>query len=176
MKPLVTMAVVPFVLLAVSAAITSSHGAEPQPKNGEGAVKKLFDSMRTGKYAGVDCPRLELADVPALLEHVDSTTMLKTFPTNPLSSQRQTQCSEGMVALWLIESVRQEGKYPSLNPLCFKDGIEKKDWDKASEDNHKDVAKAYKAWWKKAKTLSPEKARAIDPLKDTGLSWYGSPK
>jgi hypothetical protein len=168
-----TVLVLAFVVLGLSIAIGpmgNTHGGEQQTK--EQKVKKLFDSMRSGKYAEFEFPRLDLTDVPTLLGFADSTKTLTTFPRNPLSSQLELQCSEGMVALWLIEGVRQGSKYPSLNALCFKGKVEGTDWTKASEDNHKEVAKAYRAWWEKAKTLMPEKAKAIDPLKDTGLSWH----
>lgn len=149
------------------------HGKDdPQPKVENQRVKKLFDAMRNGKNPEVEFPRLDLTDVPALLELADSTKMLKSFPRNPLSSQFERQCSEGMVALWLIEGVRKGSKYPSLNALCFKDGVQVNDWTAESEANHKEVAKAYRAWWKKARTLTPEKANEINPLTGTSLHWY----
>ena len=135
-------------------------------------VKHLFESMRQGTFAEVTFPQLELSDVPGLLTYADSTRTLKRFPTNLLSSQRQVECSEGMVALWLVEGIRQGGKFPSLNALCFKAGVQKQDWTKASEDNHKEVAQAYRAWWSKAKKLPPHEAKAIVPLQGTNLSWY----
>ena len=110
--------------------------------------------------------------MPALLDYVDSIGTLTSFPRSPLSSQFEQECSEGMVALWLIEGIRKGGNYPSLNSLCFKVGVEAKDWTKASEENHKAVARAYRTWWESAKSLAPEKAKAIDPLKDTGLAWH----
>ena len=169
MKTVLVLAFVGLVLSFTNGPMGNSHGGEKQVK--EQKVKKLFDSMRSGKYREIEFPRLDLTDVPALLEYADSTKTLKSFSRNLLSSQFEPECSEGMVALWLIEGVRQGSKYPSLNALCFKGKVEGTDWTKASEDNHKEVAKAYRAWWAKAKDLTPEKAKAIDPLKDTGLSW-----
>jgi len=135
-------------------------------------VKALFESMRQKTYQGIEFPRLDLSDVPALLEYADNTRTLNCFPTNLESSQHQGECSEGMVALWLIEGVRQGGRYPSLNPLCFKKGVQTKDWNQASEDNHKEVAQAYRAWWSKAKKLLPQEAKALLPLQGTDLSWH----
>jgi len=143
----------------------------PQPPR-ESRVKELFQSMREGKYTEEGFPNLVLADVPALLELADSTKTLKTFPRTLESSQFEAECSEGMVALWLIEGIRAGGKFPSLNALCFKEEVKGENWTKASEDNHKEVAKAYRSWWEKAKALSPEKAMALEPLKDTKLHWY----
>jgi len=160
-------------LLTGSRCAVCAEEKAPEPQNKkDDRVKELFQSMRDGKYTEKGFPNLVLADVPALLELADSTTTLKTFPRNLLSSQFEPDCSEGMVALWLIEGVRVGGKFPSLNALCFMGRVEGENWTKASEDNHKEVAKAYRSWWEKAKSLSPEKAMALDPLKDSKLHWY----
>jgi hypothetical protein len=172
MKLLLSPVVVVLVVLVGSAVMERSHGREPKAQEEGQRVKKLFEAMRSGEYVEIEFPKLDLTDVPALLEYADSTKTLKIFPRHTLSSQYEATCSEGMVALWLIEGVRQGGKYPSLNSLCFKVGVEAKDWTKASEDNHKNVVKAYRAWWDKAKFLSAEKAKALNPLKDTRLSWH----
>ena len=144
----------------------------PAPAEPNRRVQALFDAMRTGKDQENEFPKLELADVPALLELADSAKPLKTFPRSPFSSQYEPECSEGMVALWLIEGVRQGGKFPSLNALCFKTGGVAKDWTAASEANHAEVAKLYRAWWKKAASLAADDAKAIAPLRDSGFAWH----
>ncbi len=159
------------VALVASVAVERSQGMDPKSKAEGQRVKVLFESMRSGNYAAITFPQLDLADVPTLLEYADSTKPLRSFPRNPLSSQLEVDFSEGMVALWLIEGVRQGDRYPSLNALCFKAGGGGKDWSKASEDNHKEVARAYRAWWEKAKSLPHDPAKALDPLKGTGLAW-----
>lgn len=161
-----------FVALAASFAMNNSRGSDPTAKDEGQRVKKLFETMRDGKYAGIEFPHLDWGDVPALLDYADSTKTLKTFPRSDLSSQYEPECSEGMVALWLIEGIRTGGRNPSLNVLCFKAGGGGTNWGKASEGNHKEVAKAYRAWWEKAKSLPHEKARTLDPLKDTNLAWH----
>ena len=103
---------------------------------------------------------------------MDSTKTLKTFPRNPLSSHVEPECSEGMVALWMIEGVRQGGKFPSLNALCLRPAVERMNRMKESEENHKEAAQAYRAWWDKAKTLTLEQAMKINPLQGTNLAWH----
>ena len=68
-------------------------------------VQRLFDTMRAGEYkqVGDRFPDLTWVDVPALLEMGASKRVLKTFPYNKASSIRQTECAEGIVALWLVE-------------------------------------------------------------------------
>ena len=145
-------------------------GTTPEAKNER--VDKLFRSMKDGTYDSTMHPRLVWEDIPALIAKADSTTPLKSIPTNMISSYLQRECTEGMAALWLAEGVRKGKRFPSLNPLCLKRGVGKTDWCKASEENHKEAAKAYRAWWDKAKSLKPEKGAEIDPLEGTDLAWY----
>jgi hypothetical protein len=144
--------------------------AQPPPENER--VKKLFSDMRHGQYKEDQFPRLELADVPALLEYADSTRVLKSFPTNPLSSHLLFECKEGIVALWLVEGIRQGGKYPSLNAVCRKAGEKAQDEAAAAAADHRAAARAYRAWWEKARALPPEEAKKLDPLRGTDLRWY----
>ncbi len=135
-------------------------------------VESLFETMRAGKYAEMSFPKLEVSDVPALLQHVDSTKSLKSFPRNSLSSQYEAQCSEGMVALWLIEGVHLGGKFPSNNALCFKRGLELKNWTEDSEKNHAALVKVYRDWWDRVRTQKPEPTKDDSPLKDTLYAWH----
>ena len=66
---------------------------------------------------GESCNGLAGRDIPALLDCADSTTTLKDFPRNPVSSQFEPECSEGMVALWLIEGFATASRpdFGSLN-------------------------------------------------------------
>ena len=172
MKTFLVLAAAVFGLSLASGPMSNSHGGEQKTKAEEQKVKKLFESMRNGKYADrITFPRLDHTDIPALLEYADGIKTLKSFPRNPFSSQFESECSEGMVALWLIEGVRKGGQYPSLNALCLQRGVKNEDWAKASEANHKQVATAYRAWWEKAKGLSAEKAKELDPLAGTDLYW-----
>ncbi len=135
-------------------------------------VEALFESMRDGTYKGFGhCepfPELQLADIPALLEHVDSPRLLATFPMNSLSSSWTNECSEGVAALWLIEGIRKGGRYASLNPRLNGNREE-------SESHRPAAAKAYRAWWETAKQVpvgQAAKLRELDPLKGTGLAWH----
>jgi hypothetical protein len=162
------------VICAVTSLLAAPDPREAKPRAGKNErVEKLFAGMNAGQYRDNEFPALTWADIPALLERVDSVAVLQTFPVNSESSQRETTCTEGMIALWLIEGVRQGSKFPSLNALCFKRGVEKGEkWSKASEANHKELARLYRAWWKKVKELDPKKAAAVNPLKGTDLAWY----
>ena len=97
---------------------------------------------------------------------------LTSFPRNPLSSQSQSSCSEGMVALWLVEGIRKGSRFASLNCLCFRDVPADDTWGAASEANHDPARAAYKVWWVRVHGLAEDRAAAVDPLAGTGLHWY----
>jgi hypothetical protein len=144
---------------------------------GHKKIDRLFLSMEKGSYRQDFSPRgpwrLNANDIPFLLERANSKRVLKSFPTNPLSSELQGQCSEGMVALWLIEGVRHGSYYPSLNALCLKVKRTKPEstWTEESEMNHPQVAKAYKTWWKKYHADAATGFK-FNPLEGTGLAWH----
>lgn len=164
--------------LTIAGFAADSPAAKPGPdaQASKDRVRKLFAAMREGKYRGdFSFPDLKWEDVPALLDLGGSKTLLKTFPRNSYSSQKQPECSEGMVALWLIEGLRL-GKDPPLNALCLPIGPVKGDWGKLSEKNHPRVLQAYQSWWSKVRSLPHEKAAAVDPLEGSKLSWHGSPQ
>jgi hypothetical protein len=125
-------------------------------------VDKLFASMHQGDYRENGFPALGWSHIPALLERAPSRARLKAFPVNPASSRMQAECSEGILALWLIEGIRQGGKYPSLNPICR---------GSSDEDSQQRAVQAYLRWWQKVKD-DPGAAAKRDPFADTELSWY----
>ncbi len=135
-------------------------------------VEALFDSFRNATYRGFNFPDLSFEDIPALLELGESEQALKSFPRSPISSQFEATCSEGMIALWLIEGIRNGRKFPSLNALCFKKGQIGKDWTSKSENNHEPVLDAYKTWWNESKDLPVEEAELANPLEGLELHWH----
>ena len=145
-------------------------------KMGKLEVDQLLDSMKRGTY-GMDMTpgtkkRLDVSDIPFLLERADSTSPVKSIPMNPISSFAQAKCSEGMVALWLVEGIRRGSQIPSFNVLCLetKSSVSGQEMDAKSESHHAVVAAAYRAWWKKGHS-DPAATFKVDPLAGTGLSW-----
>lgn len=135
-------------------------------------VEKLFEEMRKGEYADRGFPKLTFEDIPALLERCESGEILRRFPRNPLSSQFEKSCREGIIAIWLIEGIRKGGRYPSSAALCLTKGEREDDWTLASENNHEKLVVAYRKWWEIAAMLSEEEAMKLDPLVETGLAWH----
>ena len=174
-RPLVPVLIPPLALLAAAACESKppeppARSAAAEPRNDR--VRDLFDSMAKGTYTEALFPKLGWEDIPALLERAASTKVLTNFPCSPDSSQSEEFCSEGMVALWLVEGVRKGGGFASLNALCFGPADAKATWGERSEANHERVRAAYAAWWTRARGLTREQAVALDPLEGTGLHWY----
>lgn len=149
-------------------------GSVLRPAANHDRVESLFGEMRRGKLLSVDFPHLEWGDIEGLLKIGPSKKLLRRFPVNPLSSQLQTECTEGMVALWLIEGIRKGGKgFPSLNALvCPLD--KGPSYEVASESHHAKTYEAYRSWWSKAKSMPKADASRIDPLAGSDLVWYGA--
>ncbi len=162
-------------LLSCSCEETSTPSEAAKPVVGNKKVVRILGSMIDGSWKERSLPQLGWQDVDALLARADSKTDLKSFPANPLSSQAQFSCTEGIMALWLVESIRNNTKsgYPSLNPLCLeaqkKEGMS---WEEMSKTNLSKAAQAYRTWWQKVKDQDEKKREELDPLKAAHLYWY----
>jgi hypothetical protein len=146
--------------------------ADPREERVNERVRTLFTAMRDGTYQEFGFPKLGWEDVPSLMEISGSGVELRSFPVNPLSSQAQMTCPEGIAALWLIEGIRKGGKFPSLNPLVISPLGGKGRVEKESRFNHAAAERVYRDWWDKAAAMPREKAAALDPFDGTGLHWY----
>ncbi len=141
---------------------------------GNPRVTALFEQMRKGTYAHRWFPKLGWKDIPALLKMANSQRVLKSFPTNPLSSQSMDECLEGVAALWLIEGLQEGGNLPSLNPILIEREAGLPLGQAVSiEQQRKLLPKAqaaYGAWWKKAKDAGPNPG--THALNGQGIFWY----
>ena len=171
-RPIVPALIALFVVVACERKPAEPPAGSAAAESHSDRVRDLFDSMAKGTDSNALFPELGWEDVPALLERAASTKVLTRFPCNPDSSQSEESCSEGMVALWLVEGVRKGGGFASLNALCFGPADAKPKWAERSEANHERVRAAYAAWWERARGLTREQAAGLDPLEGTGLHWY----
>ena len=165
-----------FVLCATPAC--STHPADRPAESTESFTEApdRLDAMLSGAWSGREFPKVNWSSVDELLERAESTEPLKRFPTNPLSSQTQPTCTEGVMALWMIESVRLDPPlgFASLNPLLLGGPDQSGPWQEISDRNTPAAVAAYRAWWARVSELSPEARRADDPLAGTGIAWFGS--
>lgn len=119
-------------------------------------------------------PEVSWDDVDALLARAEDETRLTRFPLSPFSSQSQSECSVGVLALWFIEGIRrnERGGYPSNNPLLLGPHRDARGWLADSEQNRGAALAAYREWWEKVEGLSVPERAALDPLAGTGISWH----
>lgn len=162
-------------ILLLTALMQAGCSEPTQHRQGkdEGRVARLFESMRDNTYRAtyrMSNPHLAWEHIPALLELSGSQRVLTQFPINPISSQAEETCREGMIALWLIEGIRRGG-HLSMAPLCLRPG-ENRDWTAASEANHPAVLAAYRGWWERVRTLPQADAVKVNPLEGTGMAWH----
>ncbi len=134
--------------------------------------------IRTGRVM----PDLAWTDIPDLLEIGNDRVVITHFPVNPVSSSYQEECYLGIVALWLIESVRitcgnplmnPVNRYPSMNPL-LRDKSEEQ-VNSGRKQNTPEMMEAafeaYRSWWENTKQKDIKEACRVNPLEGTGLSW-----
>ncbi|MDF1836500.1 MAG: hypothetical protein P1V35_01410 [Planctomycetota bacterium] len=134
-------------------------------------VQKLFESMHAGQYDHKWFPKLQWEDIPSLLEVAKSKRELTNFPNNPFSSQSQSTCLEGIVALWLIEGLQEGGNLPSLNPILLGKKVSLESGIKPGVQLRMlaQARRAYKTWWKKTPGGRTE---GLHALEGTDLHWY----
>jgi 5-hydroxyisourate hydrolase-like protein (transthyretin family) len=149
-------------------------------------IDTLINLLKTNKYKPKNrlcLPELRWEDIPKLLEVGNAQKIITRFPHNPISSYDPQVCFLGVVALWMIESIRiSEGKpmispqerFPSQNPMLISKNQEKETRSLQKQNTEEMLQEAYRAymfWWKKVQNMDRKKASKIDPLANTGLSW-----
>lgn len=162
-------------ILSILVAIPVLHGCQKQSDNP--TVNKYISDLISGKYQSNELPEFTVADISALLEYRNETTVVTNYPHNPISSLWLPECKLGMIVLWTVESIRAVennseyliGRFPSQNPvLALKDAPE---LELVFDDqSHKKAARAYNNWWNSSQS-SREKIKT-DPLMKTNYRWH----
>jgi hypothetical protein len=146
-------------------------------------IDSLIGILKTDKYPSTLFPALQWEDIPKLLRIANEDGRISHFPRNPASSYDQNKCYLGIVALWMIESIRTcEGKtlippherYPSLFPRLFNVVGDKVDYSSGSKESSGMMNKAYNAyliWWRRTNALDRKEACKFNPLQNSGVSW-----
>ena len=164
----------PFRLLMLTA-LFGLIGCEKQGSNP--GVETYINQLKSNSYQASELPAFKPSDIPALLEHRNSTMVITNFPHNGISSLWGPECKLGMFVLWTIESIRAVeinskyliGRFPSQNPILALRASQELDlvYDTKSQN---EAAKAYYDWWHSSYALNDK--MNIDPLKDTDYRWH----
>jgi hypothetical protein len=153
-------------LVAAGCRSTSQDPPGSSPARAEGRVAEVLADVAAGVYHGSheDPHPLRWEDIPALLALSDRTDRIAR-PVNAnlamLPPREESQLELGSIALYLVEGIRRNEKFPTLTILHGK----------PSDEDLPRRAAAYWGWWDSAQKTSRAAARALDPLHGTGLSW-----
>lgn len=175
------MKLVTIIFLFVAPSSFAKQTVKPNVDEPQKVTKKAESQANETSISSrlLDISILKFKDIPMLLKMAKSKKMQSPCPSNSLSSRHHATCSEGILAMWFIEGVRQGGRYPSLNAILLStDDLsvdplknEKIDFQKKSQSHHDEGLRIYTEWWEEVK--SDEKLmNTIDPLKGSKLVWH----
>lgn len=150
-------------------------------------VDRFIDELVSNNYKVDYPPKLGWEDIPKLLEIADSKKIIDRFPRNILSRLYLQDCHTGIIALWLIDSIRKnEGKrvrkawYVSPMPLLQDEKDRKKSKARGrgnefipsnSDEKLAAAYSAFKSWWDNAQAMSKSKSKRVNPLENSGMNW-----
>lgn len=139
----------------------------------------IYSCYRTdiySQYLWLAMPKFTASHIPALLEYAKDTTFISYFPSNPASSRTPYPSGRsnfilGECLLWIIEGIRTNVAYPSLDPYLV-------DTSKPTAEKLKglskkeilDVRELYYNWW--YGSAIPEWWLRTPPLSGTTYGWH----
>lgn len=109
-------------------------------------------------------------NIPDLLELATDTTHIGAFPLNPISSVAPERLILGECLLWIVEGIRINRPYASLNPLLAVRYESQNSRTELTGDDVLKVYRIYQEWWEKVKG-DPYLMKQINPLKGTPYFW-----
>jgi hypothetical protein len=145
-------------------------------------IPQLLASLRTDDWTWTFLPQINWTDVPALLEAGADTSFTHSYPTHPQSSYRPDSTRVGLVALWLIEALRQQQLRsresanlmpPSRAPFLGTRLGNPRGYNSPEQQSR--ALEGYRSWYEATKVegelLPSPKALRKNPLTGLGLSW-----
>ena len=135
-----------------------------------------YKKDETGQNLWLLMPKFTATHIPALLEYAKDTASISQFPINPASSRRPYPAgrnyfilSEGL--LWIVEGIRINSTYPSLDPYLIKGSPFTTEIKKGlTKEEILGVRELYYNWW--YGSAIPEWWLRTSPLKGTTYNWY----
>jgi hypothetical protein len=148
--------------------VTAFYSCEKKADNEE--VKIYIDKLISGAFTP--------DDIPSLLEYRDVSSIITSFPRNPVSSCFQHECRLGVYVLWTVESVRkvENGSYdlilrfPSQNSVIALRKTHEFE-PVTDEQSHRELSRAYYEWWYSSSSSLTDKMKS-DPLEGTKYIWH----
>ncbi len=150
-------------------------------------VEVFIEQLVSNNYEADYPPELKWEDIPKLLAIANSNTVIDRFPRNILSRLYLQDCQVGIVAMWLIDSIRKNhGKRARkawyISPMALLQDQEDRDRSKnrgggneyipVNSDTKLETAyQAFNSWWENAQDISPSKSKRVNPMDGSGLNW-----
>ena len=125
------------------------------------------------QYLWLAMPKFTATDIPALLEYAKDTTFITHFPSNPASSRTPYPSGRsnfilGECLLWIVEGIRTNTAYPSLDPYLI--DTAKNSTSGLSKSEILGVRDLYYKWWWGSSIM--EWWLRTPPLNGTTYTWH----
>ena len=133
-----------------------------------------YEKDEFGQNLWLLMPKFKATHIPALLEYAKDTTFINHFPLNPVSSRTPYPVGRnkfilGECLLWIIEGIRTNVTYPSLDPYMV-NGPSKEMKTGLTKMEILEVRELYYNWW--YGSTIPEWWLRTPPLNGTTYLWY----
>ncbi len=150
-------------------------------------VELFIEQLISNNYKADYPPDLNWEDIPKLLEIANSNVVIDRFPRNILSRLYLQDCQVGIVAMWLIDSIRKNhGKRARkawyISPMALLQDEDDRQTSKErgggneyipvnSDEKLEEAYAAFSTWWQNAQNISISKSKRVNPLSGSGLNW-----
>ncbi len=150
-------------------------------------IDLFIEQLIANNYKADYPPDLGWEDIPRLLEIANSSVIIDRFPRNILSRLYLQDCQAGIIAMWLIDSIRKNhGKRARkawyVSPMALLQDEEDRQTSKErgqgneyipvnSDEKLERAYTAFKSWWENTQDISASKSKRVNPLNGSGLNW-----
>jgi hypothetical protein len=140
-------------------------------------VKEVVAAIAGDHWTWAFLPHLTWEDIPSLLTIAGDTSYLAPYPHHPRSTYQPDSVRAGLVALWLIEAIRQTNEnedrpgalmHPSRAPVLGTNRGNPSGYNSLSQMAR--AHQAYQAWYETYRE-APARGRRSYPLRGLGMSW-----
>jgi hypothetical protein len=142
-------------------------------------IHEVIATLRSDGWEWAFLPHMAWEDIPSLLAVGQDSAYVHQYPHHPRTTYQPDSVRVGLVALWLIETIRKsEIKHeefihlmpPSRAPVLGTRKGNPSGYNSISQMNQ--AWKGYQNWWEAAQdTASRSKSIRSNPLKGLGMSW-----
>lgn len=112
-------------------------------------------------------PVFDIADIGVLMEFANDFSEINCYPNNPISSKITQPKLLGECLLWTVEGIRQNVKFPSLEPQLINTETNQR----LSTLQLTMVYNIYSDWWRVYKNNPSPELLNIDLLDSTSFRW-----